>query len=243
MLTTPERKIELLREAGAKRLLIIPFDREFSKIEPEAFVETVLGKHLKASVVVVGANFRFGRMARGDFAMLKSMGRSLGFQVEAMKLKRAQSRTVSSTAIRHAIETGDVAWAKKALGRPHLVQGVVVEGAGRGRELGFPTANLEVIEATCVPAEGVYAGRMIDQDGQPHDAAISVGTNPTFGDNSLTIEPYLLDFQGSLYGQHAGLEFVARLRDQQRFTSAAQLQTAIERDVVATRKILKRDRR
>ena len=143
-LVTPERKVELLASTGIDRLVVLPFDRALSLVEPEDFVERILLTELRAKAVVVGANFRFGHFARGDTAMLRSMGRRLGFAFESVKLAELEGRHLSSTEVRKAIAEGDLRWAAKALGRPYAIQGFVVRGAGRGqRLLGYPTANLE----------------------------------------------------------------------------------------------------
>jgi riboflavin kinase/FMN adenylyltransferase len=242
-LVTPERKIELLADTGIDRLIVLPFDRAFSMTEPEDFVEQILVGELRAKAVVVGANFRFGRYARGDAAMLRSMGRRLGFGFESVKLSELEGRRLSSTEIRNAIAAGDLAWAAKALGRPYSIQGFVVRGTGRGqRLLGYPTANLEPAPGLCLPATGIYAGHFLMGNGKVGSrrmpAAVSVGTNPTFGENPLSIEAFVLDYDGDLYGRTAEIELAARIRDEERFDTPEDLIKAIEADVEATRRIL-----
>lgn len=242
-LVTPERKIELLAATGVARLVVLPFDRALSLVEPEDFVERILIGQLRAKAVVVGANFRFGHFARGDTAMLRSMGRRLGFGFESVKLAELEGRRLSSTEVRKAIAEGDLRWAAKALGRPYAIHGFVVRGAGRGqRLLGYPTANLEPAPGLCLPATGIYAGYFHmagSRNGSRRmPAAVSVGTNPTFGDNPLSIEAFVLDYEGDLYGRTAEIELAARIRDEERFDTPEQLVKAIEADVLATRRIL-----
>jgi riboflavin kinase/FMN adenylyltransferase len=237
-LVTPERKIELLASTGVDRLVILPFDRALSMVEPEDFVERMLVGELAARAVVVGANFRFGRYARGDTVMLRTLGRRLGFAFESVRLAQLQGRPLSSTEIRKAIAEGDLVWAARALGRPYAISGFVVRGAGRGgRLLGYPTANLEPVPGTCLPATGIYAGHFV-MNGRRLPAAISVGTNPTFGDNPLSIEAFVLDYEGDLYGRTAEIELAARIRDEERFETPEALTRAIAGDVEATRRIL-----
>ena len=237
-LVTLERKMQLLEAEGVEQVAVIPFTRAFSKTEPEAFIEKVLVEGLGAQAVLVGANFRFGRFARGDTAMLRSFGRRLGFAFDSVRIASSGRRPVSSREIRHALAEGDVAWALKALGRPHSIPGKIIHGHARGeRLLGFPTANLKPAVGVAVVGPGVYAGRVRLKESVA-DAAISVGTNPTFGHNPLSIEAFLLDFKGDIYGDTAEFEFVERLRDQKAFKTPAALSDAIANDVVMTRRAL-----
>ncbi len=238
-LTTTEAKISLLKQAGVQRAFILPFDEAFSKLEPEDFASAILGDRLKTASVVVGANFRFGRFARGDVTMLRDLGKRAGYKVERAPLVRVGGRTVSSTEIRHAIEGGDLKWANRALGRAYRVGGTVVTGAKRGHQLGFPTANLSPDANVCLPSEGVYAGRAVSGT-KSYKAAISVGVNPTFSDGSLSVEAFILDFNGDLYGKRLQLEFVALVRGQKRYESAELLASAMSRDIKAVNKVLDR---
>jgi riboflavin kinase/FMN adenylyltransferase len=242
-LVTPERKLELLASTGVARLVVLPFDRAFSMVEPEDFVERILVGGLRAKALVVGANFRFGRYARGDTQMLRSMGRRLGFAFESVKLAELEGRRLSSTEVRKALAEGDIRWVAKALGRPYSIEGFVVRGAGRGqRLLGYPTANLEPAPGLCLPATGIYAGHFLMEGhrngSRRMPAAVSVGTNPTFGENPLSIEAFILDYDGNLYGRTAEIELTARIRDEVRFESPEALMEAIAADVDATRRIL-----
>lgn len=236
-LCTPEGKLKLLEEAGVDQVVILEFTPELSRVEPEDFIERILVKELGVKAVVVGSDFRFGRYARGDVTMLKSFGRRLGFTVEGARMAEAGGQTISSTAIRHALAEGDVKWAAKALGRPYRLPGKVVHGSGRGKGLGFPTANLNPPPEVCVPGAGIYAGYTLDA-GRKRPSAISVGTNPTFGENPLSVESYVIDYEGDLYGHDVEFEFTARLRDHVAFPSVEELNEAIGGDVEEARRIL-----
>ena len=237
-LTTPEHKLRLLDEAGVSLVLVMPFDRALSLVEPEAFVEEVLVKALGVRAVVVGENFRFGHKARGDTTMLASLGDSRGFAFEAAPMTVLEGRPVSSTKVREAIAACDIAWANKALARLHRVPGRVVRGKGRGVGLGFPTANIEPPEGYCLPGLGIYAGYLIVGH-QRLVSAISVGTNPTYGsDNPVTLEAYALDFEGDLYGEEGEIEFAAWLRPERAFPSGVELAAAIQADVAEVRRLL-----
>ena len=237
LLTTSRRRAELLAGLGADAVLVLPFSLEFSRLSPDEFVRVVLSERLHAAVVVVGENFRFGHKAAGDVALLAQLGEKYDFAAEGVPLLVVDGVTISSTYIRERLAAGDVAAAAEALGRPHRVEGVVVRGHMRGRGLGFPTANLETPPHTATPADGVYAGWLtsLDLDGSEVSrwpAAISVGTNPTFGAGERTVEAYALDRDDlDLYGAHAAIDFTARLRGTERFDSVEDLVTQMHRDV------------
>lgn len=236
-LVTLERKLELLADVGIDQTVILNFDKALSQMEPEDFIEGVLSKELRAKVIVAGANWRFGRMARGDATMLRHFGGRLGFKFEPVRLIEIAGRRVTSTQIRHAIAEGDLTWASKALARPYRLPGKVVLGAGRGKSLGFPTANLEIETGMCIPAIGIYAGYLVIST-LKRQAAISVGTNPTFGKNPLSVEAFALDFEGDLYGLDVEIEFTSRLRDEMTFPDEKSLVRAIEEDVASVRRVL-----
>jgi riboflavin kinase/FMN adenylyltransferase len=235
MLTTVERRIELLRSIGVDDVVVLPFTRELSQQSPADFAQAVLRDALHAERVVVGADWRFGHKATGDVALL----RELGFDVDGVELLRDEA-VVSSSAIRALIAAGDVAGAAAALDRPHLVEGPVVRGDARGRELGFPTANLAVDPGILVPADGVYAGWLVRDGGAGSrlPAAVSVGTNPTFDGTERRVEAYVLDAELDLYDEAVAVEFVARLRPTVRFDGVDALVEAMGRDVAATRDVL-----
>jgi riboflavin kinase/FMN adenylyltransferase len=239
LLTTPEQKLELLAATGyLDRCFVLRFDAARSTETAEEFVGEVLVDGADARVVVVGADFHFGRGRGGNVALLEQMGAELGFEVIGVGLAAAPGGPVhSSTRIRELLADGDVEGAAASLGRPHEMRGVVEHGDERGRELGFPTANVAVPARACLPADGVYAGTFTGADGVERVAAVSVGRRPTFyeeADLSL-LEAYLLDFDGDLYGQDAAVRFRARLRGQQRFDDVADLVRRMERDVADTR--------
>jgi riboflavin kinase/FMN adenylyltransferase len=220
---------------------VLPFTTEFSQLGPEEFVHGVLAEHLHAAEVVVGENFRFGYKAAGDVATLAEIGSRHGFSVSGVPLVTSGGTTFSSTYIRGCIADGDVEGAAEALGRDHRVEGVVVRGDSRGRELGYPTANLALDPYTAVPADGVYAGRLVrDTPAGPVTlpAAISVGTNPTFDGRERRVEAYVLDFDGDLYDQPVAVEFVSRLRGMERFGTVEELVKQMADDVRLTRERL-----
>jgi len=237
LLTTSRRRAELLAHLGADAVLVLPFSLEFSRLSPDEFVRVVLSERLHAAVVVVGENFRFGHKAAGDVALLAQLGEKYDFAAEGVPLLVVDGVTISSTYIRERLAAGDVAAAAHVLGRPHRVEGIVVRGHMRGRGLGFPTANLETPPHTATPADGVYAGWLtsLDLDGSEISrwpAAISVGTNPTFGAGDRTVEAYALDRDDlDLYGTHAAIDFTARLRGTERFDSVEALVAQMRQDV------------
>jgi riboflavin kinase/FMN adenylyltransferase len=215
------------------------------RLSPESFTHTVLVEHLHAAEVVVGENFTYGHRASGTVETLRTEGRRFGFAVEGVPLAEDASDdgevTISSTYIRACVAAGDMVPAARALGRPHRVDGVVVRGQRRGREMGYPTANVETPPFTAIPADGVYAGHLVTRDGAAQDrfpAAISVGTNPTFQGSRRTVEAYVLDYDGDLYGEHVGIEFAQRLRPMTAFPDVGQLMAAMAKDVVDTRQVL-----
>jgi riboflavin kinase/FMN adenylyltransferase len=237
VLTSPARKAELIAELGADVLCVQPFTLDFSRVTAEQFVHDILVEHLHAAVVVVGENFRFGNKAAGDVPLLTELGHKFGFAVDPAPLVRSAGVVYSSTYVRSCVDAGDVAVAAEVLGRPHRVEGVVVRGDQRGRKLGFPTANLLTARFTAVPADGVYAAWLI-RDGQRLPAAASIGTNPTFSGQERRCEAYVLDFDGDLYGERLALDFVTRVRPQERFDTVEALIDAIAGDVARTREVL-----
>lgn len=237
ILTSVNRKAELMAGLGVDALCVIPFTLEFSRLRPDEFVHSALVAGLHAATVVVGENFRFGHKAQGSVDTLRELGQRFGFQTEVVGIQRAGEVPLSSTYIRACVAAGDMAAAAAALGRPHRVEGIVVRGERRGRELGYPTANLESPVHTAIPADGVYAGWLI-RDGKPLPAAISVGTNPTFSGVLRRVEAFVLDFSDDLYGEHVAVEFVTRLRGMERFDKVEDLITAMDGDVARTRQIL-----
>ncbi|MGY1725281.1 bifunctional riboflavin kinase/FAD synthetase [Blastococcus sp. SYSU DS0533] len=248
ILTSLDRKAELVAELGVDAMCVLPFTAEFMKLPPETFTHTVLVERLHAAQVVVGENFTYGHRAAGTVASLAAEGRRFGFAVEGVPLAQDASEdgevTISSTYVRACVAAGDLVPAARALGRPHRVDGVVVRGDRRGRDLGYPTANVETPPYTAIPADGVYAGHLVTRDPRSgasrerFPAAISVGTNPTFQGSRRTVEAYVLDYDGDLYGEHVGVEFAHRLRPMAAFPDVEGLLAAMAKDVEDTRTVL-----
>lgn len=240
-LTSLRRRAELVAELGVDAFCVLPFTPELARTEAPEFAHEVLVERLHAAAVVVGRNFTFGHRAAGDVALLTRLGERFGFAVEGLELISDPAIdggiTFSSTYIRACIDAGDVAAAAAALGRPHRVEGVVVHGDRRGRDLGFPTANLATAPYTALPADGVYAGRFAI-GGRLLPAAISVGTNPTFSGRVRTIEAYVLDVDEDFYGHEVAVDFEHHLRGQERFDDVDGLVAQMNRDVVTTRRLL-----
>lgn len=249
-LTTLVRRAELVEALGVDVFCALPFTLEFSRLTPAEFVHEALVADLHAAEVIVGENFRFGAKAAGDVSALAELGATFGFAAHGIPLLRGRGadadQVISATYVRSCVEAGDVTAAAAALGRPHRLDGLVERGDQRGRELGFPTANLRIGPYPAVPADGVYAGRAValDEWGRTVPAAplgvaaISIGTNPTFEGRQRRIEAYLLDFDGDLYGQKLGLEFAQRLRGQERYGDLDALVAQMHDDVKQTRSLL-----
>jgi riboflavin kinase/FMN adenylyltransferase len=235
-ITTLDERLELIAQSGIDMTAILPFTRALAAVEPERFVEDVMLRDLGAREIVVGFNHRFGRGARGDAALLKAMGDRLGFHAHVVPPISVGADSVSSTEIRSALQRGDVEHANRLLGREYSLAGEVVRGAGRGRTIGFPTANVRAERAPIVPL-GVYAchahlGPAI------HRAVVNLGRQPTFGENEIAIEAHLMDFQGEIYGQRMVLTLVRRLRAEVKFPSVEALCAQIASDVDAARRAL-----
>jgi riboflavin kinase/FMN adenylyltransferase len=239
-LTSMDTRARLLDGAGVDAVLVVAFSREIAAWSPEEFVDRVLVDTLHARAVVVGANFRFGSRAAGDVATLQRTGAGRGFETVGVPLDGGP-QVWSSTYVRQCLATGDVAGATEALGRPFTVRGVVVEGDKRGRELGYPTANVPVPPVDAAPADGVYAGWLTRLDsGERFPAAISVGTNPTFaGERARRVESYVLDRDDlELYGVEVEVAFVERLRGMVAFEGVEALVETMHDDVRRARRVL-----
>jgi riboflavin kinase / FMN adenylyltransferase len=222
LLSTLERRLELLEEAGIRDVLVLRFDLAFAQTTAEEFAERYL-RAVGAEVVAAGSAFRFGHERKGDLDLL----RRLGFDVRPVPLVDG----VSSSSIRALVHAGEVDRASRMLGRPPEVDGVVVRGEARGERLGYPTANLELETDLLVPAFGIYAG-----SARGHRAAVSIGVNPHYGGDELKVEPFLLDYKGDLYGERLVVELWRRLRDERAFESEDALVAQIARDVEETRR-------
>jgi riboflavin kinase / FMN adenylyltransferase len=246
VLTTIVRRAELVEQLGVDVFCALPFTLEFSRMAPDEFAHHALVAQLHASAVIVGENFRFGHKAAGDVAQLERLGATFGFTAHGIPLLRDDDTPLSATYVRSCVQAGDMQAAGRALGRPHRVDGVVERGDQRGRELGFPTANLRTDAWAAVPADGVYAGRVVrlDEWGRTvpgtalGTAAISVGTNPTFEVRQRRVEAYVLDFDGDLYGDALGVEFIERLRGMEKFDDVDALVKQMHLDVERTRSLV-----
>jgi riboflavin kinase/FMN adenylyltransferase len=247
LLTTLDRKVELLGEAGVEVVLVLAFTPELSQVGAEAFAADVLFDAMGARAVVVGENFRFGHKAAGDPDLLAGLGRPRGIEVVAVGLHAHGGQVVSSTRVRAELAAGDVAAAAASLGRPYAVEGAVVADNRRGGPvLGMPTANLDLPAGIAIPADGVYAGHLTDESEGPgpggravaRPAAVSVGTNPQFGTERRRVEAHVLDFDGDLYGHRVSVGFAHRLRGQAVFADVEELAAQMRADVDQARRLL-----
>jgi len=230
-------RVELLKEHGADDVVVIDFTKEFAALSPEEFIDQILVERLHASHVVIGANFTFGHKAAGNAETLKEANK--GFDVTVVSLEENRGAPISSTRIRHLIVDGDVERAAELLSRSHYLVGPVVHGEKRGREIGYPTANIGLDSWATIPADGIYAG-WLNVGGERYASAISIGTNPTFpGVRGRQVEAYALDKTGlDLYDQDAKLEFISRLRDTVKFDGLDPLLVQMAKDCDAARTIL-----
>jgi riboflavin kinase/FMN adenylyltransferase len=243
LLTTPEQRLELLTATGLDATVVLRFDEAQSKETPESFIERVLIDGLAVKIVVVGQDFHFGSHRDGNVRLLEEYGVDHDFVVDPVDLVvRADGieEPISSTAIRRALAGGDVELAAAMLGRPHEVRGTVVGGDKRGRQIGFPTANVHVPSSVCLPADGVYAGRYERPDGSAYPCAINLGRRPTFhehADHSL-LEAHLLDFDDDLYGEPAEVRFEHFLRSERKFDGIEAIRAQLTHDVAHARELL-----
>lgn len=237
LLTTLKPKATYIEELGVDVLFVLEFTEEVSRWSPEEFVDRVLVQGLKTHHVSIGTNFTFGHKAAGNFQVLADLGAANDFTVEPISIFKVDGRPVSSTSIREELAEGDLEWPERALGRRYVVEGHVVKGAGRGRGLGWPTANLRTPDGILLPGRGVYAC-LATLDGQPYPAAVNIGINPTFGGEPLHLEAHLLDFDEDILDRVLAVEFWKRLRDEQKFDSGEALTKQIEQDVQDTRALV-----
>jgi len=236
-LATLEENLARIAERGLDATLVIPFTPEFSRLEAEAFTDEVLVKTLDVREVVVGFNHTFGRGARGTAALLRELGAARGFVTHVLPPLQVNGLTVSSSAIREALGEGDVELAGALLGRPYSVTGRVQRGAGRGRTLGFPTANLKPDRPLALAA-GVYAAHA-RWDGERADAVVNIGYRPTFEESQYWIEAYLFDFSGDLYDRQLSLDFLGRIRPEMKFPGVEALKTQVQADMTEARRLLR----
>ncbi len=239
MLCDFRQKAEIIEEMGIDALVRVRFDREFAQMPPLGFAREIVGRSLGAREVFVGPDFAFGKGRAGDIALLSAVGAKEGFSVRTVGSFEVDGERVSSTAVRNAVFASDFGRARRLLGRPYELSGRVVHGKSRGRGLGFPTANL-LPRQECLPVDGVFAAWLF-QGGKRMKAAVNVGSNPTFGAGEKSVEAFLLDFTGDLYGEELSLRFVRQLRGEVAFGSVEALVAQIEKDVAEVREILSRD--
>lgn len=229
-LTRFREKIQALKRFALERVLCVTFDAQFASLSAEDFITRVLVAGLGVKYLVVGDDFRFGAGRQGDFAMLQAAGEEHGFQVVNMHSFLVDSERVSSTRIRQALESGDMGTAEKLLGRPYRMSGRVAHGDKRGRELGYPTANIH-IHRKAAPVAGIFAVEVYGLEREPIAGAASIGTRPTVDGTTCILEVYLLDFSASIYGRHVHVNFLKKLRDELKFDSLDELKDAMAEDV------------
>jgi riboflavin kinase/FMN adenylyltransferase len=240
-LTTPAQRTQLIKDLGADVLVIARFDLALAHLSPTLFVRTILKDLLGAESIVVGSDFRFGQDRAGDVQFLQGVSAELGFAVTALDPVVIGDRPASSTRIRELLQEGDISAAEQALAHPYLLAGQVVKGRQLGRELGFPTANLQRSWRQVVPKDGIYAVRVLLADGREIDGACSIGTRPTIeADGERTIETYLLDFDEDIYGAEMEIRFVKYLRPEVKFDSLDALKSQMAADVEQARRALSR---
>ncbi len=240
LLTTTAQKVKLLSALEVDVIIVHPFSAEFGAMPARDFVWTYLVQRLAAREVVIGHDYRFGKNREGNIAVMQALGAEFGFPVHVVDAIEIDDTVVSSTLIRNLIKDGQVLAAQKYLGRPYEVTGEVIHGHGRGaRLLGFPTANISLDNGLMVPASGIYAVRA-ELRGKIYPGVANIGTCPTFNNQELSLEVYLLDFDRDIYGERLAIQFIQRLRDEQRFADVPALVSQIKRDVAAARQIVGR---
>jgi len=237
LITPTQQKLTLIVRTGIHTILCLPFDKTFATISAEEFVHDILVDKIGVKELVVGYDYAFGRDRTGNIELLRRMGKELGFLVHVAEPVLIGKRVVSSTSIRELVKAGELSEAKRLLGRDYQICGTVVRGKNRGgRILGFPTANLELVDEL-TPKEGVYAVRVLI-DGHMYDGVTSIGHNPTFGRGPLTIETHILDYSENLLGQTIRVNFIERLRAEKTFKSVEDLARQIDLDIKVARKLL-----
>jgi riboflavin kinase/FMN adenylyltransferase len=238
LITPIKQKLDLLSKAGVDVIFCIAFTREFASVSAEDFVKDILVDRLRIEEIVVGYDYTFGYQRQGNIRLLQEMGKKLGFKVHVVEPVQLDHKLVSSTSIRKLVREGNLSEAKKLLGRDYQICGTVVEGKNRGgRLLGFPTANLELVDEL-IPKEGVYAVTAII-DEKPHYGVTNIGHNPTFGANPLSVETHLLDFSADILGKMIRVNFIQRLRDEKTYGDFKELANQIAEDIEQARKLFK----
>ena len=232
LLTTVEERADLLEDLGLDRFVVIPFSMDFARLAPEAYVRDVLVERIGMQEITVGYDHRFGKDRAGDVDLLRSLGSELGFEVDVIPPQEVDHDVVSSSSIRALLrEEGAIEKANERLGRPYRLDGMVARGQGRGRKLGYPTANLALEDARkLVPKRGVYATRVRLPNGHHRVGMMNIGRRPTFDEMDVTVEIHLLDYNGDLYGERLSVQFLQRLRDEQKFDSPDALAAQLSED-------------
>ena len=237
MIQTLDQRLRELKRMGLEAAVVLPFSRPFARMKADEFAASVLAGAMNARIVVVGADFRFGAKRRGDAAFLADAGRLLGFRTVVVPPYVDGGKTVSSSRVRTSLASGDVEEAARLLGRNYEIEGEIVSGAGRGRSLGFPTANLESPNEILPP--GVFATRLV-RKGRVWNAVTNIGRRPTFGASEPTVETHVLDDSPDLYGAYVRLVFLARLREERKFRGPKALAAGIRADIAASRRVFRR---
>ncbi len=237
--TLPER-CELLADLGIDQMIVIPFDRDFSLLSSEEFVKDVIWKKIGVREFIIGYDHQFGKDREGTIDTVERLGDELGFSANVISRQEVENKTVSSTSIREALQKkGDVQQAAKFLGRFYILNGTVVHGEKRGGEIGFPTANIHADQSKkVIPKKGVYAV-WVRVDGEYHSSMMNIGKRPTFEGNELTMEAHIFDFDKNIYGKEVQVQFVKRIRGEQRFDGIGQLKKQLKKDQATAEKILK----
>ncbi len=237
LISSLEEKIKLLEDTGIDGLILITFDLEFSKTTAEAFVNQILWDKLHIRKIFIGHDYTFGKNKAGNEAFLFNHGKKLGFDVDVFHAVKLGDETVSSTRLRYAILNGNIKIASRLLGRPYNISGTVVPGKSRGTALGIPTANIKP-DKELLPAQGVYAV-IVNLRGARYQGVLNIGFNPTFSDNELSVEVFLFDFTGDIYGEKLNILFIERIRDEVKFDKPGQLVEQIKTDIDQAKTILK----
>ena len=232
LLTTVAERADLLEDLGLDRLVVVPFSMDFAQLGPEEYVRDVLVKRIGVQEITVGYDHRFGKDRAGDVDLLRELGGQYGFETDVIPPQEVDHDVVSSSSIRSLlVEEGAIEPVNERLNRPYQLDGIVARGEGRGRKLGYPTANLALEDARkLVPKRGVYATRVILPDGRQRGGMMNIGRRPTFDEMDVTVEVHLLDFEGDLYGERLSVQFLQRLRDEQKFQSAEALAAQLSED-------------
>lgn len=240
--TLPER-CELLADLGIDEMIVIPFDRDFSLLSSEEFIRDVIYKKIGVKEFIIGYDHQFGKDREGTIETVRSLGEELGFRANVISRQEVENQTVSSTSIRRALqEEGDAEKAAKFLGRNYILHGTVVHGEKRGGKIGFPTANIHVDQAKkIIPRKGVYAV-WIRVDGEYHPAMMNIGKRPTFDGEALTVEVHIFEFDEDIYGKEVHIQFVKRLRDEEKFSGIDEIREQLKKDKSNAERILKSKR-